>query len=580
MALNNVTGQFTQANLEALAFDTHKKSFLTACGQFGGRPYESVNVFIKKVNDQQIVTSVSNWNCAKIVVEALLTEEAAVSRQRWEIDVDNFPNVAYWSEQDAVEPRPMQRYKEATLRIPEVAEVAARDAVGDPADPVNYRPAVLHQARIPEVPADPGQPELPPIRREPAVTAEKCLRHYLFNAFDKTMDPNAARTRFDQYRKQDKNTTLRCFLNQLFVACGKYHAVRYTEEERRSEAYKKIFNREMMDTAVSGCNIQFRRYFENYNTTKEEDQKITDFRQFEQLAIQWESGTEEGQELQKRANVFKLVSAVERPMEPPAIEPYDQEFSLSSAAERGGGRGPRGQRRGSRAMSAGAMSRPGGRGFPPRARAIIGTPGLPPDPITDSRYPDYWKDPPKHLQALGNLCFFCGCAGHGRPFCPHLRRRRKEGEKDIPCLQNRGSVKSFSQIKRDKIIASAMAGQARSEGFDSHAHQRQMAGESQATRGMAAPAMSSTPTSIASVVAQRASRAVENMSDLTLSEIFRASSIQEAQRQLQPQSLAANPSQQGFPNAGAIVPFGNNYHHAAMQPADVQSVGSVPYSQL
>ena len=580
MAMSSVSGQFTQANLEALAFDTHKKSFLTACGQFGGRPYESVNAFIKKVNDQQIVTSVSNWNCAKIVVEALLTDEAAVSRQRWEMDVDNFPNVAYWGEQEEVLPRPRQLYRPPAPKIPEVPERQAVNAVGVPEDGENYRAPIPYQARVPEVPEDPGQPELPAIRQEPAVTADKCLRHYLFYAFDKTMDPNAARTRFDQFRKQDKNTTLRCYLNQLFVACGKYHAVRYTDEERRSEGYKKIFNREMMDTAVSGCNIQFRRYFENYNTTKQEDQKITDFRRFEQLAIQWESGTEEGQELQKRANVFKLVSAVERPIEAPAFDPYDQEFSLASAAERGGGRGPRGQRRGGRALSAGAMSRPGGRGMPPRGRPIMGTPGLPPEPITDSRYPDYWKDPPKHLQGLGNLCFFCGCAGHSRPFCPHLRRRRKEGEKDIPCLQNRGSVKSFSQIKRDKIIASAMAGQARSEGFDSYAQPRQMAGESQAIKGMAAQPMSSTPPSVASIVAQRASRAVENMSDLTLSEIFRASSIQEAQRQSQPQSLPTNLSQQGFPNAGAIVPFGNNYHHAAMQPADVQSVGSVPYSQL
>ena len=79
-------GQFSQASLEALSYDSNRRHFIDSCGFFGGRSFESVKAFIAKVDNEQKVTSVSSWNVAKIVSENLLREEAALSKQRWDRD--------------------------------------------------------------------------------------------------------------------------------------------------------------------------------------------------------------------------------------------------------------------------------------------------------------------------------------------------------------------------------------------------------------------------------------------------------------------------------------------------------------
>ena len=329
-------GQFSQASLEALSYDSNRRHFIDSCGFFGGRSFESVRAFIAKVNDEQKVTSVSSWNVAKIVSENLLREEAALAKQRWDRDKVNYPHVAYWNEQEAVP------YRARTLYVPPTSPRAAVAPTGEEGQP-GYVPG------IPEILFNPGTPELQPIREEPAVLREQCLSAYLLKSFDKVMSPAAAQQKFDAYRIQPKNMSLRSYLNRLFIACKDFHAVKFSEEQRAAPGYKDQEDKEIFQIALAGCCGPFRRYFENLNTPLPEEERMNTFSAFEKLAVNWESSTEEGQDLQRKANTFKLVSASERPEDEEAGTYQHQDYDVrsASAAERGRG-GSRRARRGER----------------------------------------------------------------------------------------------------------------------------------------------------------------------------------------------------------------------------------------
>ena len=569
-ALPSRDGQFSQASLEALSYDSNRRHFIDSCGYFGGRSFESVRAFIAKVDNEQKVTSVSSWNVAKIVSENLLREEAALAKQRWDRDKDNYPHVSFWNEQDEVP------YRARSLYVPPTAPVAAKAAVGVPGQEG-------YIAAIPEIPYDPGSPELQPIRAEPKVEANKCLRAYLLQAFDKVMSQTAARQRFETYRTQPKNMSMRSFLNRLVIACKDYHSVKFTAEQRAEPGHKEQEDKELLEIALAGCNGTFRRYFENYNTPLAEQEKISTFAAFEDLAVKWESGTEEGQDLQKKASTFKLVSAVDRQEEEEAAQGQQQDYDLrSSAAERSkgapagnlrkGGRPPPQAKGKGRANSADQANKGGtgqrGQQRSPGANGSSMSNGQAPAPVIDKRYPDYWRNPPEHIKTPGPLCFFCGCSGHGRPVCPHLRKALKEG-KDIPCAPNRGSIRSYNQRRRDRLVASVMAAQGQQQ-FPPQQQQVDMQGA----------AMAPSP---ATALMQQAGRAIETMSYNQLQDLFRTASLNQAAQSQAAQQQLMHPMGQQMANPMSYPPQppANGYQHSALS-ADTQSLASMPstYSQL
>ena len=65
-------------------------------GQFGGHSWENVKAFVERVNNEKIVTAISSWECAKIVADSLLIDEAALEYQKMVRNKDKFPNHDYW----------------------------------------------------------------------------------------------------------------------------------------------------------------------------------------------------------------------------------------------------------------------------------------------------------------------------------------------------------------------------------------------------------------------------------------------------------------------------------------------------
>ena len=562
-------GQFSQASLEALSYDSNRRHFIDSCGFFGGRSFESVRAFIAKVDNEQKVTSVSSWNVAKIVSENLLREEAALAKQRWDRDKDNYQHVSFWNEQDEVP------YRARVLYVPPTAPRAAVAPVGVP-DTDGYIPG------SPAVAFDPGQPELQPIREEPKVLPNKCLRTYLLQAFDKVMSQTAARQRFETYRMQPKNMSMRSFLNRLVIACKDYHSVKYTAEQREEQGYKEQEDKELLEIALAGCCGTFRRYFENYNTPLADQEKIKTFTGFEDLAVKWESGTEEGQDLQRKASSFKLVSATERQEEEEVGQGQQQDYDLrSSAAERGkgaptgnfrrGGRPPPPGKGKGRASSADQANKGGtvqrSQQRPPGSNGSSTSFGQAPTPIVDPRYPDYWKNPPADIKTPGPLCFFCGCSGHGRPVCPHLRKAIKEG-KDIPCAPNRGSIRSYNQRRRDRMVASIVAAQGQQLSPQPSQQQAEMQG-------------AGLPPSPATALMQQAGRAIETMSYNQLTDLFRTASLNQAAQSQAVQQQLMHPMGQQVANPMAYPPApASGYQHSVLS-ADSQSLASMPaYPQL
>ena len=439
---------------ELTAIDAQHRHFLRTVGTFSGEPHECIKAFCKKVDAERVVTDISSWETAKIVSESLLKNEAALEYQKYTIYSTKFPHYNYWCAQQYVAAREKVFYQPPTAAVAAVAYRPAVQAVGNPGDD-GYVEAQEEVQAVEAVPASAGHPELPAIREEPEVAADKCLSAYLLKAFGKAGSVEAAAQHMAQFRTQSTNMSMRAYFNRLRIAMSKYHAIKFSDTQRESEDYPQWLDNDLMEAAKAGVITPFRRYMENYDNTVEDNRKVKTFDDMENLGNQWEATTTDGRDHRRKSKPYKSIATTVAAAEsatPVGELPYEEEDVYDSES-----------------VSASLLNRklpqrpnpsspvPRGRGqFQGRGRQAAaianrgqGVPWFP--PIHDSRYPDYWQKVPPEFKQDGPQCHYCGLPGHPRPNCSRLRKDR-HANIDLPTHPNRGLIKSRAMKRRERGI--------------------------------------------------------------------------------------------------------------------------------
>ena len=418
----------------AIIVEKHKSNFMTQHGTFEDKPAQNITRWLEKADTYKKSHMINSLEMASIVTYCIKGEPRIKVQRMIDVPGVNYINADHYSEQ------PLQR-------------------------------AVLYQAyrdRVPPVPADPGpqaaeilsRPCILPMRHEPQVLPNQCLRFYLLQLYQKRVNLAEADKFLSTFKIQKPKQTCSNYLDEFVINYESYAHLKWTQlqlngvaEIQAVQANAQVVPAvlavehadeipgnsplraaEMIQMVTDGICKEFKIHCDNLRINLS---TIT-FPLLEEAVMDWQRYSTTGKQFTlacvpaKLATKSAYVSSMET--DDHTGSDYDEWTSLdeqTSAMQISSNQG-RGQRggRGNRGTIRGARGR-GGRG-----RGATTNSGSTPNKqfvsrdTQDGNHANYRQkqDGSLHRSVLGYpLCNYCGAPSHKRERCPAKAADREAG---------------------------------------------------------------------------------------------------------------------------------------------------------
>ena len=425
-----------------IIIEKHKENFLALHGTFSDKASENIDRWIEKAVAYQDLHMIKSLEMASIVIFCIRGEPAIKVRRMLDVPGTKYIHSNHFSAQPAQEK-------------------------------VDYKP---YREHIPKSPTNPteqlSRPAVQPMRAEPKVEEDHCLKAYLLEIYKKKIDITDAEKFLATFKIQKPKQTCSNFIDQFVIYYENYARQRWSKEQRENN--EETRKAEMMQLIVNGICKEFKVYCDN---TKVDLQKAN-LEGLEQEVKEWQRSTTTGRLFTAECSQAKLPNAMTSALEleeyfnrPPAQDNLEEDKNaitqMATASVRGtkAARGTRGASRGARnfrGKGRGANSSSAGG---PRLPLIISR------DITDGNLPNYRQTTDQTLMrsALGYpLCNYCGKASHKRQFCSAKIKDRTNG---ITRQFHPDREKNTAEEQSQKNIAAALMAAQPSFGYPAQQQQ-------------------------------------------------------------------------------------------------------------
>jgi hypothetical protein len=162
-------GQEAPPGVAAIMVEKHKADFKRQYGVFKDKPSDNITRWLGKGTKYQEAHMIPSLEMASIIISCIEGEPAIKVTRMLEAPDEDYPNAdhfSYQEKQDTVKYRP---YK---------ARVDAKDAVVDGTGKTIQK----------EVKQQDAEPTVYPVRFQPYVPKDKCLKHYLLEIYGKRVN--------------------------------------------------------------------------------------------------------------------------------------------------------------------------------------------------------------------------------------------------------------------------------------------------------------------------------------------------------------------------------------------------------
>ena len=402
--------------LSSITVEKHKHNFQLQHGTFEDKPQQNISKWLEKASKYQDAHMIPSLEMAAIVTFSIKGEPLIKIRRMLEIPGTKYKNADHFAEQALQEARAYKPYQPAE-EVPKDRKIQAGEtALGVVGDP--------HPMAGKTIQAIPMQV---PIRFQPKVEPNECLKHYLLTIYKKKVNLEEATKFLNSFRKQKVKQTCTNFLDEFVINYDRYTYMRWTDEEIGQN--KVAREKEMLQLASDGICKEFKTHIDNTKIP------IDDFSKLEDAAIDWQRNTTTGKAFTAECNLavttakVAATSLVENTLED--YKSLDIQTSSQHITAAAVGRQSRGASRGN--------TRGRGRG---RGRGAIGSAAIPraQKSISQSRdtqdggHHNYRQsqDGTIHQTAQGHpLCNYCGKPSHKREACFMKLQDRKEGNNRV-----------------------------------------------------------------------------------------------------------------------------------------------------
>ena len=402
--------------LSSITVEKHKHNFQLQHGTFEDKPQQNISKWLQKASKYQDAHMIPSLEMAAVVGFSIKGEPLTKIRRMLEIPGTKYKNADHFDEQPEQKVQVYKPYQPSE-------DLPAGQLIRE--DEAHL--GVVGTAHPKAGSATQAVPQQLPMRFQPKVEKEKCLKAYLLDIYKKKVNLEEATKFLNTFRKQNNKQTCSNFLDQFVILYDRYTYMRWTDDEIALN--KDTRDKEMIQLAFDGICKEFKTHVDNTKILIDTLDKLED------EALSWQRNTTTGKAFTAECNVsvphakVSTVNTTENTLDD--LKSLDLQTNSQHIAAAAVGRQSRGASRGN--------SRGRGRG---RGRGAIGSAAIQrlQKPISQSRdtqdggHHNYRQsqDGTLHQTSQGHpMCNYCGKPSHKREACFMKLQDRKEGNNRV-----------------------------------------------------------------------------------------------------------------------------------------------------
>lgn len=407
----------------AITVEKHKIDFKSQYGEFSDKPSENITRWLEKGTSYQKAHMIPSLEMASIIIHCIKGEPKIKIQRMLDVPGEDYKHADHFDEQPEQKAVPYSPFKPRREKKDAVTD--ANGAVTEPAiEPRDAEPAIM------------------PVRFQPKVEPEKCLKAYLLKLYSKRVNLTEADKFLATFKTQKPRQTCSNYLDEFAINYENYAHLKWTPDELKGYTKPdgtvvasniKTRQDDMLRLVAEGLCSEFKTHCDNTDFILLDKTYI----QIEEQVMHWQRSTTTGKKFTASCIPAKqianaTVSTLEFDTYLDRKEEEDNQddsftcstqLSQQSPGNRGGARG-RGSQRGTR----GRGGRGRGANVGANQRPIISR------DVEDGNHPNYKQTPDGQLQKSIHgypLCNYCGGPSHKRQNCPVKLQDRANGNKRI-----------------------------------------------------------------------------------------------------------------------------------------------------
>ena len=439
-----------------ITVEKHKDNFRTQYGTFSDKPSENITRWLEKAEAYQDAHMIPSLEMASIVIHSIKGEPQIKVQRMLEVGGDDYIHANHFKEQIKQEAVPYTKYKP---RVP------AKKEIKHPTTGV-----VTQEAEA----AIDAEPAIMPVRYQPEVKKNQCLKFYLLNLYQKRLNLSDADKFLTTFKTQKPKQTCSNYLDEFAINFENYAHLKWSLKELNGVKHKaatgtlgnpdyvaevlkvesniETRKAEMLRLVTDGLCSEFKTHCENTKF----DLTTKTFIEIEKEVMFWQRSTTQGKKFTASCTPAKptttaTVAAMEFDRYLDAnLDSETQEESFTSSTQSSqsvrGKTGGRGSTRGNRGR--------GGRG----RGASTGRPTISRD-IGDGNHPNYMQTTDGQLKRSIHgfpLCNYCGTASHKRQNCPLKIKDRAAGKMRLSHPDREKNASNQDKGKQESAPSSAV----------------------------------------------------------------------------------------------------------------------------
>ena len=439
-----------------ITVEKHKDNFRTQYGTFSDKPSENITRWLEKAEAYQDAHMIPSLEMASIVIHSIKGEPQIKVQRMLEVGGDDYIHANHFKEQPEQEAVPYTKYKP---RVPAKKEIK---------DPITN--VITQEAEA----AIDAQPAIMPVRYQPEVKKNKCLKFYLLDLYQKRLNLSDADKFLTTFKTQKPKQTCSNYLDEFAINFENYAHLKWSLKELNGVKHKaatgtlgnpdyvpevlkvesniETRKAEMLRLVTDGLCSEFKTHCDNTKF----DLTTKTFIEIEKEVMFWQRSTTQGKKFTASCTPAKptttaTVAAMEfdryldTTMEG---ETHEESFTSSTQSSQStrGKTGGRGSTRGNRGR--------GGRG----RGASTGRPTISRD-IGDGNHPNYMQTTDGQLKRSMHgfpLCNYCGTASHKRQNCPLKIKDRAAGKMRLSHPDREKNSSNQEKGKQESAPSSAV----------------------------------------------------------------------------------------------------------------------------
>jgi hypothetical protein len=214
-------GQGAAAGAASITVEKHKNNFLTQYGTFEDKDSQNITRWLGKADIYQAAHMIESLEMGSIIIHCIKGDPARKVRRMLDVPGVNYINSDHYSQQEeqlAVAYTPYRERREA-------GEAPAVIPEGEPnAGAVNPLAGQNLAMR-------PARPAILPVRYQPPVEADHCLKHYLLTLYAKRVNLSEAEKFLNTFKTQKPKQTCSNYLDEFVINYENYAHMKWTPQQ-------------------------------------------------------------------------------------------------------------------------------------------------------------------------------------------------------------------------------------------------------------------------------------------------------------------------------------------------------------